>query len=191
MTEQNRTAVHVVLQNWGKKRSFQRSCCDLRLSSSVECLFHRLRERVLLTTNLALPSQQVDDSFKRDHPTASEPSAAKAAELQRACKAAKETFQEDPDLHVQTITVASYCCSSTGEDVILDVNISREAYDEALSGLMEACLQTVDEAIKVTEKATAAGSDVRSECPPFDRSKLDKVSQRFHLCLLPFSLEHH
>ncbi|GAQ90583.1 HSPA1_8 [Klebsormidium nitens] len=117
------------------------------------------------------------DSFKRDHPSALEPSAAKAAELQRACKVAKETFQEDPDLQVQTITVASFCRSPTGEDVTLDVNVSREAYDEALSGLLEACMRTVDEAIKITGEATMAGSDVRSECPPFDRSKLDKGRQ--------------
>jgi molecular chaperone DnaK (HSP70) len=117
---------------------------------------------------------QVLDAFHKSHPKASEPSAAKATELQKCCKLAKEAFQDDTTSDVQGINVNAYCSSDEG-DITLDEVILREAYDTALNGLMEGCMQTVQDAIKVPESATKPGSEARQDCPQFERGKVDKV----------------
>jgi molecular chaperone DnaK (HSP70) len=116
---------------------------------------------------------QVLAAFRKSHPNASEPSVSKATELQKLCKLAKEAFQDDTSSDVQSITVNAY-----SGDITLDEVISREAYDLALKGLVERCMNTVEEAIKVTELATKPGSDTRQDCPQFSRSKVDKVRVR-------------
>jgi molecular chaperone DnaK (HSP70) len=121
---------------------------------------------------------QVLESFQRAYPGATAPSVAKLAELQEACRIRKEQFQEDEDLRAQTISIDAFCKSATGESISLNEVITRENYDKELSNLVKRCMDTLEKAFEVTEKATAADSGTGLDCPAFNRSKVDKVSNR-------------
>lgn len=115
----------------------------------------------------------------KEHPDAGPSSVAKVGELQRACKLAKEQFQDDPDTSVQNIVVNAYAKSKSksaaDSDITLNEVVSREAYDDALSELADRCKATLEEAIKKTKEATVGSDGKNGDPPTFDMSNVDKV----------------